>query len=370
MKTVLFLGFSNKIGLTYHFVDWVISLAEIANNKLKIILVTLKNEQNPGLHKKLRENCQLDVVTLNSLGELKSIESLTEADIVHCQGFKQVAKMLKIKRVNELRFKIIATIHAFRNGTWYKPIYTNLVSCFCNKIDAIHFLSHASKDEFLQWNLLYNRSNSSFVFPLGCNEAEFLKDEHIEDLDFYKELSESKKNIVYLAEFTRGKQHKWLLKTIGDTLIKENACLWLFGGESGEKKKVIEYINKKGLSQNVKLPGRVDRKYVPSLLKWMNFAVCTSKSETFGHVIMEPMFAGIPVVTFNIGTASYLIRDFTNGFVIKNKSEQENFKKAVEFLLRNKDAAEVMGRNNKEMANKWLTWEAMCNNSVNMYLAL
>jgi glycosyltransferase involved in cell wall biosynthesis len=116
--------------------------------------------------------------------------------------------------------------------------------------------------------------------------------------------------------------------------------------------------------------GGIDRKYIPSILKRMNLAVCTSKSETFGHVIVEPMFAGIPVVTFDTGAASYLIRDFSNGFVIRNKTERENFRKAVEFLLRNKDAAESMGRNNKKIANQSLTWDATADNTINMYFSI
>ena len=68
-------------------------------------------------------------------------------------------------------------------------------------------------------------------------------------------------------------------------------CIRLFGGDAGERKKIIRYINKNGLAQYVQMPGEVDRKYIPSILKQMDFAVCTSKSENSPHAIMEPMFA-------------------------------------------------------------------------------
>jgi glycosyltransferase involved in cell wall biosynthesis len=102
----------------------------------------------------------------------------------------------------------------------------------------------------------------------------------------------------------------------------------------------------------------------------MELAVCVSKSETFGHVIVEPIFAGIPVVTFNIGAANYSIRDFTNGFVVKNKSERESFKAAVEFILRNKDAATTMRRNSRLFANQWLTWESTVRNMMDLYVSM
>jgi len=37
------------------------------------------------------------------------------------------------------------------------------------------------------------------------------------------------------------------------------------------------------------------------------------------------MFAGLPVVTFDTGIASYVIRDYVTDFIIKNKSEGEKF---------------------------------------------
>lgn len=46
MKTIVFLAFDNKLGLTYHFVDWVQALQQKAGDKLNIIPVTLNNEQN------------------------------------------------------------------------------------------------------------------------------------------------------------------------------------------------------------------------------------------------------------------------------------------------------------------------------------
>jgi len=370
MKKVLFLGFDNKLGLTCHFVDWIIALDKVVNNELRIIFVTLTKEQDIGLHQKLKNLQFTDVITVKTHDDLQKLEFIRKVDIIHCHGFKQVASVLKIKKRDRLRFRTVITMHAFRHGSWYRPFYTNLVSLlFINKVDVVHFLSHVSKDEFLKNNLFYTRSNRSFVFPLGCDKEEFLQDESIEYLEFYKELSESRKNIIYLAEFSPRKQHYWLINNIKDILIQEDAKLWLFGGGTG-KEKVIKYVEENGLSKYIRLPGRVDRRFIPTLLKKMNLAVCTSKSETFGHVIMEPMFAGIPVITFNVGTASYLIRDFTNGFVVLNKLEHENLRNAVEFLLKNKDAAITMGRNSKLFANQWLTWEATSKNIVDMYCSM
>ncbi len=370
MKTVLFLGFDNKIGLTYHFVDWATTLAEFADGALRIVFVTLNKQQNEGLHDRLTHVRSIDVITIDRVEDLDTLDFLGDVDVVHCHGFKQAARMLKLRRTRKQSFKTAITMHAFRHGSWLRPFYANLVSLlYANRIDAVNFLSHTSKDEFMKYNLFYKKSNRSFVFPLGCNTDEFLRDEPLDSLPFYDDLCQGGKNIIYLAEFSRRKQHIWLLKTVKSVLIGEGAALWLFGG-GPEREKVIRYVGDNGLTDHVKLPGRVDRRFIPTILRHMNVAVCASKSENSPHAIMEPMFAGVPVVTLNIGTASYLIRDFSNGFVVRNRAEPDNFRRAVEFLLQNKDAAAAMGKNNQQAANQWLTWQAASRNAVNMYQSM
>lgn len=370
MKTVLFLGFDNHLGLTYHFVDWVMALDKAVNGKLNVIFLTLKKEQNAGLQQKLMDIRNIKIVKISTLADIAKLEFLPDVDIIHCQGFKQTAKIIKLKKEKTLYFKTVITMHAFRHGSWYRPFFTNLVSLlYINKLDVIHFLSHASREEFLEYNIFYKQSNRSFVVPLGCNKDEFIEDTPIENLEFYKELNESKKNIVYLAEFSSRKQHIWLLKTLKNVLIGENATLWLFGGGT-KKEQAIQYINKNNLSRYVKLPGRIDRRFIPSILKQMDLAVSASKSETFGHVIVEPAFAGIPVVTFNVGIANYLIHDFANGFVVKNTSDQESFRAAVKFILKNKNDITKMGHHSKLFANQWLTWKTTAARTMDLYAGM
>lgn len=370
MKTVLFLSFDKNFGLTFHFADWVITLDKLAENKLKMFFVTLNKEQAPGLLSKVTGNLANNPIILNDPAEIAQLNFLGDIDIVHCHGFGQVSQILKIKKANNFKFKIINTIHSFRNGTRYGIVYANLFSLFCNKINAVHFLSHKAKNEFLRFNPIYKRSNRSFVFPLGCDAAEFSRDEPIDHLEFFEELRQRNKNIVYLAKFVYGKRHLCLLETLKEVLIKEDARLWLLGSKGPESERVMRYVHDNDLSHYVKFPGHVERRCVPTVLKHMNVAVCSSKSETFGHVLLEPMFAGIPVVTFDVGIASFLIRDFTNGFVIRNKSEKVNFARCVEYLLRNKDAAAAMGNNNREFASQQLNWDVHCQNCVDMYQCL
>ena len=98
MKTVLFLGFDKDWGLTYHFVDWIIALEKAANNKLKLIFLTLNKEQYSGSQQKLKNPQFTDVVIVNAPDDLQELNFLLSVDMAHCYGFRQVTTMLKIKK--------------------------------------------------------------------------------------------------------------------------------------------------------------------------------------------------------------------------------------------------------------------------------
>jgi glycosyltransferase involved in cell wall biosynthesis len=341
----------------------------MVRSDIDIIFITLNKEQYPGLHQELTK-IPVNTITIHNNADLEKLNIFNDVSIVHCQGIRQALIMQRIKKKKKFKFKIIITMHAFRHGSWYRPFYTNFVSLLClNKIDFIHFLSQSSKTEFLKWNFAYKRSNASTIFPLGCKKDSFTFNIPIEHLDFYPELISNDKNIVYLADYIPRKNHIWLIKTLKTLLREKNARLWLFG--KGPLEKAIKTLIKdNNLESHVFLPGRVDGRYIPGILKRMRLAVCVSKSETMGHAIIEPMFAGVPVVTFDVGIASSIIRDFTTGFIIKDESESENFKKAIEFLLSNDKVAKEMGQRAKQFAEKWLSWDITVHNCLDLYRVL
>lgn len=369
MNNIIFLGYDVNLGLTFHFVDWVETMHELSNKLIKITVITLNREQYPGLLENLKK-IPVTTIFINNNEDLENLNIFQEANIVHCHGIRHVSAVQKIRSKRNLNFKMLVTMHAYRHGYWYRPIYTNIVSFLVlNKVEMLHFVSQASRNEFLSSNLLYRRNNASVVFPLGCKGERFRTDVNIEHLEFFNELNSCDKNIVYLADLIPRKNHIWLINILKFLLLEENARLWLFG-KGPEDKTIKRLIKDNNLDSHIFLPGRVDGKYIPSILKRMRLAVCASKSETMGHVIMEPMFAGIPVVTLDVGIASSIIRDFTTGFIIRDKSENRNFTSAIKFLLNNDKVSKEMGENAKLFAEKWLTWNITAQNCLNLYKSL
>lgn len=127
-----------------------------------------------------------------------------------------------------------------------------------------------------------------------------------------------------------------------------DAKLELYG--TGELKESLEkQIHELNLDQNVFLKGyarNTDKVYQKSL-----FTLLTSKYEAFSLVILESMFNGTPVISFDINYGpSDIIKDKEDGYLIKQDFQMLSDK--ILELLNNPEKAREMGRMAKINAEK------------------
>lgn len=368
-RSVVFFAYDETLGVTYHLADWWEALRRQGGSSWSCKCLTVPAEQEPGLRMRLRSIALSEVFeTSGNLGT-SEISVLRSADVVHCHGFRQLRRTIDFRKRYGLHYKTVLTLHSFRNGHWHRPLFTNAVSAafFQRGLDGAHFLSLKSRDEFLKWNFLYNHRLPSSVFCLGCNLDEFRSPiEPPDELAWKAELLDDGKRVAYLAKFTAGKQHRWLVAALGELLKEEDATLYLLG--DGPLKKEIEAeVAGRGLSRQIRCVGRVQRQYIPWFLSRIRLAVCSSHSETFAHALMEPVCAGLPVITFDVGTAAYLLRDFSTGFVTCGTPAPEEFQRKLRILLRDDALAARMGRNVTCLADGFLSWDECARNTLGFY---
>lgn len=375
MKRICFLPYDEKRGTVFHLVELLEKLGK-QNYFFEIFVVTLIKEQNSGLNEKLKKLANsyknFNVFFINSSKDLENLVFLNEIDIVHCNAYRQTNVLLRTKKKKGYKFKIILTLHSFMNGTWLKTIFSNFVSFFIlNKINCIHFLSTNARDEFLKHNIFISKKVLDITFPLGCNPNEFI---NISEPDtefkeyFSNRYNKTNFNIIYLANFSRIKNHMYFIKIIMPLLFNNKIKVWFFG-DGKLLKKIIRYVYRKKLDKYFEFPGRVNRMYIPYVLQFMDLAVSVSKSETFSHSILEPLFAGIPVISFNVGTAPNLIIDFLTGFNIK-KNDAVNFRNKLGLLIQDKYFTKQLGENAKKLVFNYYTWNKIANFYLLIYSKL
>jgi glycosyltransferase involved in cell wall biosynthesis len=353
VKRLLFFASSKNIGLTYHLATQSFYMSKLST--IDLYVISGEKEQFKGLKKhiidrniKYKEYFGLDEI--NNLficlkGVLKFIRTnkfdilypATNTHLVYCILYKLLSP----------KTKIIFTIHYFRSDKSVVKRMINIVSYFI-------VLKFFTKIVFTQSKSIQNYFKKyhikSKVLSLGFSENFKKNNELIETF-----------NIVYLANFTNNKRHLLLLESINNLLkTRNNVVLYLAG--SGElKDKISNKVNELGLKDKIIFTGYLNREDVFTLLKKSNVGVTISKSETFGHCIVEPMFFSCPVISTKVGIAQDLLKDDYNGYLI-DFEDKNKLVSSLEILIDNPQKLCDMGNNAYKTVKDNLSWEIIIKN--------
>lgn len=352
---VILFAYSEGIGLTYHLTQFAISLKKINSN---LFVVHNGKEQNPGLIEKLK-NAEIKTVNINSENALNNI--ITKDSVIHCQGFSHVK--LANKYAKEKGAKIIITLHAYRNSKFYKNLFIRYLLFRFKTIDKWVFSTFYSYLDFKA-----NGFNKDFsIIPLGLEQTSEIKPiaEYQDIFDKRKEVySPRVKYIFYGAQFYSHKRHRLLLRTLAPLLKHQKNITLILCGSGKLLERIRDLSIKLEIREQVKFLGRVDRNIFLSHLKNASVAVVPSKTETFGHNILEPLLLNTPVVSTPVGIAPEIIKDYENGALCELNNSSKFIKSIFHFC---------MNRNNKILDNSILvefSWDNIARRYLNAYISL
>jgi len=111
-----------------------------------------------------------------------------------------------------------------------------------------------------------------------------------------------------------------------------------------------------------------DRQDMPAVLASIDVAVLTSDSESLSNVILEAMAAGLPMVAYDVGGNSELLRD-RRGTLVPAGNEAA-FATAVQILLADSERREQVGRSAREFAQETFSLDSVRQRYVELYVAL
>jgi glycosyltransferase involved in cell wall biosynthesis len=86
-------------------------------------------------------------------------------------------------------------------------------------------------------------------------------------------------------------------------------------------------------------------------------------------VLVEAMFAGIPVVAFDLGGVSDAVIDGVTGYLVK-KGDNKYFKEKLVELIDNHHLRLEFGKNAEEKAKKEFTIDKMIDNYEKVFLEI
>lgn len=174
----------------------------------------------------------------------------------------------------------------------------------CALADRIFVGSSYARDSFMQEGF---PSNKIAILPYGVDTGRFSPPEYGYQQDTFR--------ILFVGQLTQAKGIGYLLRAY-EAIQSPNTSLTLVGDFVGPPSAFVPYQH---LFHHIP---HVPQALLPDLYRSADVFVFPTLSEGLGHVVLEAMASGLPVITTSQGP-NQVVRDGTDGFLVP---------------LRNKDA--------------------------------
>lgn len=167
-------------------------------------------------------------------------------------------------------------------------------------------------------------------------------------VDLRKEFKVPKEHfiIINLSAIAPHKDYFTFVNT-AEVLLRDKfpATFLLIGGDGGEAVAIQEFIDEKGISENLIMTGF--RKDVSNILAQSDLLLFTSKTEGLGGATLDALLAGLPIVSTAVGGAMEVVEDEKTGLVAPI-GDANKLAEKVKILLGDKNLQKKLIANGKE----------------------
>lgn len=180
-------------------------------------------------------------------------------------------------------------------------------------------------------SLLYYKN----ILPKRLSSKIHLLRNPVNKKKFYpsSEKKENNNTLLTVGKLSEGKNHIFLLD-VAKKLYEKNIDFKLLIVGDGPLNNYLESkIEEYGLKDVVKLKGIVEN--IEEIYRSSTLYLHSSRSESFGLVILEAMATGLPVIALKAKEENTLVNNNENGFIVDQESV-ENYSEKIEMLLNNK----------------------------------
>lgn len=175
------------------------------------------------------------------------------------------------------------------------------------------------------------------------------------------------KNLVSVGKLIKEKGFDDLLNLFKK--ISNNYPDWKLNvvGDGLEKNNLLDLSEELKLNDKVVFHGYQDKIFINDIMYDSSIFVMTSLTESFGLSLLEAMSYGIPCVAYSSAQgANEIVKDGVNGYIIKNRNEDEMIEK-IELLMNDEKLRNKLGKNARKTAKEYSkeinmnTWRKLIN---------
>jgi glycosyltransferase involved in cell wall biosynthesis len=202
------------------------------------------------------------------------------------------------------------------------------------------------------------------VIPNGVDAGRFAKCE-----DFI--VRDAKKSILCVARFDANKGHEDLIRalaTVRDAGIDFRA--YLVGSVTDEAylQNITQLVRQTQLLEHVCIRPSITDAQLADCYLASDVFVLPSRQETSPLVILEAMYAGLPIVATKVGGIPELVADGVHGYLVESSRPAQLAEKLVS-LLRDDVARAQIRERNVRLARRF-TWRAAAEQTLRLYESL
>lgn len=227
-------------------------------------------------------------------------------------------------------------------GDFLRPKYKNLAGVVC--------INKASSNYYKTLN------PNIYLIPNIIGEPF----ESIKNVDF-----ESKTHqLIYVGRLDQEKNVKAIINIISGINLK-NFHLKIIG-EGSEMESLKAQVEEKRLESKVTFTGRLPINEIKNELLKSEIFLFTSTNEAFGMVLLEAMFCGNALISYNCNYGPSDIINEKNGFLIPMNDEKE-FQEKLQDLINNPDSLNKLIKSSFQKSLKWkknkaiIQWDKIIN---------
>lgn len=290
---------------------------------------------------------------------------LCDADIIHFQGVTKLFSRLLSQMTDDRKIKVLSThglqealeiMRQKKYGFLTRPFFTKSL----RKIDHIIALSNSDLSFLLYQNLDKSRIT---LIPNGIDAARFEKRRKFVERN-------GKLKILCVARFDKNKNYESLILALSKLKNDLEFKAYFVGGLTDLEyfKKITRLVKKNALESFVNIGLSLDDPALVDCYLSSDLFVLPSDVETFSLVILEAMYAGLPIISTPVGYAPYIIKNGVNGFIIPKNDPMKLYEKCLK-LLKDERMRKMMGNANKEVARNY-TWSKIASSTYNLYQQL
>ena len=309
-------------------------------------------------------------------------------DIVHLNNFQRQLSASIIKPIKKRNIPIVFTAHDLQaicpaivmldsqrqicekclNGK-----YINCVKNKCIKNSGLKSILGTVEAKYYRYKKIYINKIDKIITPSEFYKLKLIQDgipeNNIEavhnfiDMDNYNVEVEDDGYAFYFGRLIKEKGIFTLLEAVKGLKDKK----LLIAGDGPDLEKIKEYLNKNNMQENVKLLGYIDSDKVKEYVRKSRFIIVPSIwYENCPYSVLETLAIGKPIIGSNLGGIPELVKNNESGLIYTYNKPKE-LQEKMRVLFENKELADELGKNAKQIAKEEYSKESYYNKIINIY---